>query len=333
MVRQSAQKSFTARFAPLPLAVSMAAAGMFSGMFSPDALAICSGSPVVNCTGLTVGLVNSTSNLTVNVQSGAVIYPGVVDALNAVSLTGTGITLNNSGTIDPSLLPGLASLASGVNISNAAGSTVTVNNLAGGQIMGTSGLLGANLLGLGGIGLVVQNGAGGTTTLTNSGLISGSPLLSAAVLPEDIAVIALRGGARNVLVNNGTITGRVAMQASTLGNVFTNNATGVVNGSINLGAGSGANTFNAVTGSVMGAGSGVGVDLGVLGGLGINFVPAGIVNGGTANNGNILNLRNTTASGLTGVGTIDGSKYLNFNNLNVQSGTWTLKNKALSTKP
>lgn len=287
----------------------------------------------VSCTGVTIGLVSSTSNLTVNVQNGAQIYPGVVDAVNSVSLTGTGVTVNNGGRIDPSLLPGLVSLASGLNISNNAGSTVTVNNLASGQIMGTSTLLGANLLNLGGVGLVVQNGAGGTTTVNNTGLISGTPLLSAAILAEDIPVIALRGGARNVLTNNlgANITGRVAMQASTLGNVFTN--VGTVTGSINLGAGSGANTFNAVTGSVVSGGAGVGVDLGVLGGLGIAYVPAGIVNGGTLNNGNTLNLMNAIGggSGVTGSGALNGTQYVNFNNLVVSSGTWTLTNQLFKT--
>ncbi|MDI9853846.1 autotransporter-associated beta strand repeat-containing protein [Comamonas sp. 17RB] len=276
---------------------------------------------------MTIGLVSSTSNLTVNVQNGAQIYPGVVDVVNAVSLTGTGITVNNAGRIDPSLLPGLASLASGLNLSNAAGSTVTVNNLASGQIMGTSSQLGVNLLGLGGIGLVVQNGAGGVTTVTNTGLISGTAILSAPVLAEDIPVMALRGGAKNVVTNNGTIIGRVAMQASSAGNVFTN--VGTVNGSIHLGAGSGANTFNAVTGSSVSAGAGVGVDLGVLGGLGIAYAPAGVVNAGTLNNGNTLNLVNAIGggSGTAGSGVIDGSKYINFNKLNVQSGTWTMTNQ------
>lgn len=323
-------KAFTAHFAPLPLAVSMAAAGMVSGFFSPQAQALCTtvGS-TISCTGITVGLVTSTSGLTVNVQNGAQIYPGVIDTVNAVSLTGTGITVNNAGRIDPLLLPGLVSLASGLNLSNAAGSTVLVNNLSTGQIMGTSSLLSANLLGLGGIGLVVQNGAGGTTTVNNTGLISGTALLGAAVLPEDMPVIALRGGARNVLTNNasGMITGRVAMQASAAGNTFTN--AGTVTGSINLGAGAGANTFNAVTGSVMNAGAGVGIDLGVLGGLGLAYAPAGIVNGGTSNNGNTLNLQNAIGggSGASGAGTIDGSKYINFSKLNVTSGTWSLTNQ------
>ncbi|NNJ18950.1 hypothetical protein CSV86_029480 [Pseudomonas putida CSV86] len=105
MDRRFAKKTFTARFAPLPLAVSMAAAGMVSGFFSPQAQALCTtvGS-TISCTGITVGLVTSTSGLTVNVQNGAQIYPGVIDAVNAVSLTGTGTTVNNAGRIDPSLL-------------------------------------------------------------------------------------------------------------------------------------------------------------------------------------------------------------------------------------
>ncbi len=321
------------------LAIRMVAAGMISGLFSPQAQALCTtDGSTVSCTGVTVGLVSSTSNLTANVQNGAQIFPGVVDQINSVSLTGTGVTVNNGGRIDPSLLPDLVSLASGLNISNNAGSTVTVNNLASGQIMGTSTLLGANLLNLGGVGLVVQNGAGGTTTVNNSGLISGTPLLGASILAEDIAVIALRGGARNMLTNNagGIITGRVAMQASTLGNTFTN--AGTVTGSINLGAGLGANTFNAVTGSLVSGGAGVGIDLGVLGGLGIAYVPTGIVNGGTLNNGNTLNLMNAIGggSGINGAGTINGTQYVNFNNLVVNSGTWTLTNplfKSGTTSP
>ncbi|MBV7417284.1 autotransporter domain-containing protein [Comamonas sp. CMM03] len=305
-----------------------------ASMAATPAHALCTTvGPTISCTGITVGLVSSISNLTVNVQNGAQIYPGVVDAVNAVSLIGTGTTVNNGGRIDPSLLPGLVSLASGLNLSNAAGSTVTVNNLASGQIMGTSTLLGANLLNLGGVGLVVQNGAGGTTTVNNTGLISGTPLLNAAVLAEDIPVVALRGGARNALTNNagGTITGRVAMQASTLGNVFTN--AGTVTGSVNLGAGSGANTFNAVTGSVFSGGAGVGVDLGVLGGLGIAYAPTGVVNAGTLNNGNTLNLMNAIGggSGINGSGTINGTQYVNFNNLVASSGTWTLTNQLFKT--
>jgi len=314
--------------------VASAIAIVCGGVAATPAHALCTTvGATVSCTGLTIGLVSSTSNLTVNVQNGAQIYPGVVDAVNSVSLTGTGVTVNNAGRIDPSLLPGLVSLSSGLNISNAAGSTVTVNNLASGQIMGTSTLLGANLLNLGGVGLVVQNGAGGTTTVNNTGLISGTPLLGAAVLPEDIAVVALRGGARNVMTNNagGTITGRVAMQGSTLGNVFTN--VGTVTGSVNLGAGSGANTFNAVTGSVFSGGAGVGVDLGVLGGLGIAYAPAGVVNAGTLNNGNTLNLMNAIGggSGTNGSGTVNGTQYVNFNNLAVSSGTWTLTNQLFKT--
>src|SRR5690606_20387309 len=80
-------------------------------------------------------------------------------------------------------------------------------------------------------------------------------------------------------------------------------------------------------------GAGVGVDLGVLGGLGIAYVPAGIVNGGTINNGNTLNLMNAIGggSGTNGSGSINGTQYVNFNNLVVSSGSWTLTNQLFKT--
>ncbi|WP_225561172.1 autotransporter outer membrane beta-barrel domain-containing protein [Comamonas sp. CMM02] len=206
---------------------------------------------------------------------------------------------------------------------NANNSIVVVTNNNTGVIRGTSGLLGASLVGLTGIGLSVQNGAAGTTTITNNGIIEGMPLVGTTIPASDIPVIALWGGGKGVFTNNGTITGRVAMQGTSTGNVFTN--TNTLSGSLSLGTGGGANRFNAITGSLVSAGGGVGVALPVLG-LTIGFAGAGIVDGGTANNGNTLALQNAVGggSGTGGTGTINGNNYLNFSNLIVDSGTWSL---------
>ncbi len=295
------------------------------------------------CSDATVGnRASSISNLTFEVLGGATITP-TMTGTPVVNLTGTGITFNNSGRVDPALLIGLSEATTGVRISNAAGSTVTVHNLASGVLKGSSGTLPVgNLDNLVGNALVIENGAEGTSTVNNSGFIGGTAVVGAAVPAEDMAVVAMRGGARNRMTNNasGVITGRIAMQASTQGNTFTN--AGTVNGSINLGTGtvgvSGANTFDAITGSLVSAGAGVGVELGVLGGLGIAYAPAGIVNGGLINNGNTLNLMNAIGggSGTNGSGTINGTNYINFNNLVVSSGTWTMTNplfKSGTTSP
>lgn len=275
----------------------------------------------INCTGTTVGLTTGVNNLTVNVANGAVINAPLLGT--AINLTGNNARLTNSGLIDPSLLGTVSGLTTGVAMGNANNSIVVVTNNNTGVIRGTSGLLGASLVGLTGIGLSVQNGAAGTTTITNNGIIEGIPLVGTSILAADIPVIALWGGGKGVFTNNGTITGRVAMQGTSTGNVFTN--TGILSGSLSLGTGGGANRFNAITGSLVSAGGGVGIALPVLG-LTIGFAGAGIVDGGTLNNGNTLALQNAVGggSGTGGTGTINGNNYRNFSKLIVDSGTWSL---------
>ncbi|MGM3213733.1 hypothetical protein ACS229_28870, partial [Klebsiella pneumoniae] len=79
-----------------------------------------------------------TSGLTLNIASGAVFSVPPLLGGNAVTLTGSTTTVNNAGTIDPSLTGGLSLAAAGLVVGNntAGGSTITVNNETGGQIKG-----------------------------------------------------------------------------------------------------------------------------------------------------------------------------------------------------
>jgi len=305
-------------------------------MAATPAHAVCTatGGILTNCSGATVGnQASATSNLTFNVMTGATITP-TLPGMPVVSLTGTGITVNNSGRIDPALLAGLSVLTTGLNVSNAAGSTVTVRNLSTGNLRGSSLALPGGLLGsLAGNAVIIENGANGSSTFQNSGTVGSNVLLGISVPLEDVPVIAMRGGARNVLTNTstGTITGRVAMQAvyiGSLGNTFTNN--GTINGSVNLGVGGLSNSFYAGTGSSVNKGSGVALDLAGIISLGITYAATGFVNGGTLNNGNTLYLQLNPDAGQPDTGSINGSNYLNFNNLVVTGGTWSLTNQLFS---
>lgn len=281
----------------------------------------------MTCTGTTVGLTTSVNTLTVNVESGAVMQAPISGT--AMNLTGNDLRLNNWGLIDPSRGGSASSLTSGVVIDSANSSTVWVTNNASGVIHGTSGSMGTHMPGLTGIGLNVRNGADGVTTVVNNGTIEGKPLLGIYLVTSDIPVIALWGGAQSVFTNSGTINGRVAMEGSSAGNLFTN--VGLLNGSLSLGTDGGANRFNAITGSNVLDGRGVGVSLPVLG-MAMGFAGAGIVDGGSADNGNTLALQNAVGggSGTAGLGYIKGSNYLHFSNLIVDSGTWLLSGELFS---
>lgn len=94
----------------------------------------------VTCTGL-AGIGNSfassANNLTINVAAGTQMTAGLLGG-TAVALGGTNATLNNAGTIDPSILGLLSVLGTGVTMGNASSTAVTANNLAGGAIYGTA---------------------------------------------------------------------------------------------------------------------------------------------------------------------------------------------------
>ncbi|MFJ3483579.1 autotransporter-associated beta strand repeat-containing protein [Pseudomonas sp. NPDC090202] len=176
--------------------------------------------------------------------------------------------------------------------------------------------------------LNVQNGAGGTTNIFNAGTISSNGLLGITLLGGDAPLIAAWGGAQVNMVNTATgkIIGRVAFERSNGGNTFIN--AGEIVGSVSMGQSS-TNTFTAVTGSSVSSGGGVGVALGNLLGLNLGFAATGIVDGGAGGN-NTLVLRNSGNSGSTGTGTISSANYINFNNLTLNSGTWTLQGPVVS---
>ncbi|WP_201314939.1 autotransporter-associated beta strand repeat-containing protein [Dyella sp. EPa41] len=286
---------------------------------------------IVTCSGaanpLAPSYASSADNLTVNVFPGG--STGVLLGLGgtAMSLTGNGTTLTNSGAIDPSLLGLLSLLSSGTVIGNPnlgtaiPGSTVQVTNQ--GIMYGTTGLLGLNLPDLTGMALSVRNGGGGTTTINNSGTIGSSALLGVSLLGSDAPVVAAYGGAQINFTNTGTITGRTAFESSATGNTFIN--AGTISGSVSMGTNS-TNAFTAVTGSDVNAGGSLGLNpLGVLG-INLSFAPTGQIDGGAGGN-NTLVLQNVAAgpgSGASGTGFASSGTYVNFQNLVVNSGTWTL---------
>ncbi|BDU21916.1 hypothetical protein DYGSA30_33730 [Dyella sp. GSA-30] len=254
-----------------------------------------------------------------------------------MSLTGNNVTFNNAGTVDPSLLGLLGLLSSGTFIGNGNASTVNVNNAATGVMNGTSGLLGVSINGLTGMALAVQNGTGGVTNIRNDGSIGSNALLGISLIPSDAPVSAVYGGGSVNFVNTGTITGRVAFQASAtpgLGNTFANS--GTINGGVSMGAGS-TNTFTAVSGSSVNLAGGIGLDLNVLGlvGVTLGFAPTGVVDGGAGGN-NTLVLQNVLPTSGTGTGTggavttLSSGTYINFQHLLVNSGTWNLQGPLVS---
>ncbi|MGO4391388.1 autotransporter-associated beta strand repeat-containing protein [Variovorax sp. M-6] len=295
----------------------------------------------VTCTGaaniLAPSYATSANNVTVNVQSGA--SAGVLLGLGgtAMSLTGNNVTLNNAGTIDPSLLGLLSLLSSGTVVGNGNASTVTIHNSPTGVMNGTSGLMGVSINGLTGMALAVQNGTGGVTNIRNDGSIGANALLGLSMIPSDMPVVASYGGGQTSFVNTGTITGRVAFQAAGtpgLGHWFANS--GTINGGVSMGAGS-TNTFTAVSGSSVNLAGGIGLDLNVVGLVGatISFAPTGVVDGGAGGN-NTLVLQNVLPTSGTGTGTggalttLSSGTYINFQHLKVNSGTWNLQGPLVS---
>ena len=286
--------------------------------------AACTTGTTIVCTGVSLGsnVNTSASGVTTTVNSGAIVSGPTLSlgTRPAVNMTGSNVTLNNSGTIDPSLLLGIGLGATGVTLGNTGNAgSVVVNNYAGGDIKGS----GIDVLGVvtavNGVALnLVGNGAS-TITVNNSGLIEpGLGLLSDRFTSP---VIAAYGGAPVNFTNNptGVINGRVGFGTSATGNRFYN--AGTILGSVNMGANS-TNQFTAVTGSTVGQGGlAVGVDLGIAS-LNLNFARLGIIDGG-ANGNNTLVLQNGANSGATGTGTASADVYKNFSNLTVNSGTWT----------
>lgn len=270
----------------------------------------------VSCSGaanpLAPSYANGANNLNVTVNPGGSVGVLLGVGGNAMTLTGSNLTVINNGGIDPVLLgTGLGVVSSGVVMGNAAASTQTFTN--NGALGGSTGFS----VGLNGMALAVQNGTGGTTNITNTGTMSTSGVIGATLLGPDAGVLAAYGGAQINVDNSGMITGRVALGSSAGGNTFTNS--GTVNGSVSLGANS-ANQFIATTGSSVNAAGGTAseVNLGI-GATTINFAATGMVDGGAGGNNTL-----TLQQGVAAVGTIDNTRYLNFNHLDVQSGVWSL---------
>lgn len=316
---------------PLGVCVLAALIGMSSVVAVPAAQAACTpGAPVngavVTCVGaanpLAPSYASAANDLTVNVQGGASIGVLLGVGGTALQLTGNNVTLNNAGNIDPSLLGLISLLSSGTVVGNATASQVTVNNLAGGRMYGTGALANVSLADFTGLALRATSASTGTVAINNAGTIGGQPLVGVSLLGSDIPVVAVSGGGRVNMVNSGTISGRVAFQASTAGNGFVN--AGAIDGSVSMGANS-TNTFTAVTGSSF-TGSGGALELLGPGGL-LYFAPTGVVDGGRGGN-NTLALQNPGNAGASGAGILDRNRYINFNRLQVGSGTWTLNGTA-----
>ncbi|KAG1219540.1 hypothetical protein G6F35_007406 [Rhizopus arrhizus] len=154
--------------------------------------------------------------------------------------------------------------------------------------------------------------------------------MAQSVEAADAPVVAISGGGKVTMTNtiNGTITGRVAFDASAAGNEFTN--AGQIVGGVSLGAGKGANRFNAITGSWVTKGAGTAPAISVQNST-MEFAAAGVVDGG-AGGGNTLALQNAIGggTGTAGLGTVANANYVNFSNLIVNSGTWNLAGPVLT---
>ncbi|SEK11803.1 autotransporter domain-containing protein [Achromobacter sp. NFACC18-2] len=274
---------------------------------------------------------------TVTVQQGATV--GVIPGAGgtAMNLTGSTVTLTNSGWIDPTILGPSSVVAAGVAIGNGSVNTLSIVNTATGTI---GGLVGGepSLPDLSSMAIAVHNGAGGTTRLSNAGLIRSSPRTGLIVAGADMPVIAAYGGGQVMFENlsSGTIIGRIALEevgTPGLGHSFAN--AGLILGGVSLGQG-GNNTFTAVSGSsVLRASGNATADLPVSTEPGLNFAPPGTVDGGAGAN-NTLVLQSVLPSAGTGAGTpgaattISGDQYINFDNLVVNSGTWDLTGSTLA---
>ena len=105
--------------------------------------------------------------------------------------------------------------SSGVAITSNAISTHTITNRAGGIISGVSGDYAPLLTDLTGLALAARNNASGVTKITNEagGSIQAEVIDNILRTGQDAPVIATYGGGQAQIINNGSIVGRIAMQA------------------------------------------------------------------------------------------------------------------------
>ncbi|MHA6197227.1 autotransporter-associated beta strand repeat-containing protein [Pseudomonas wadenswilerensis] len=317
----------------LSLAIGLAALGAMASFTSMPAFAACSPTfptdgSTVTCSGTAQSYWAVGNNIIVDILAGATIS-SLSPTLGAPALmvSGTNLTVNNSGLIDPtSGGPAFTQAATGLKVAGTGATNLTITNNANSFINGVSGDLSSGLVSLSGMAIEVTNPVTGLTSITNNGSIGSSQLSGATEVAEARPVIAVSGGGSVYFVNTGSIVGRIAFEGSTAGNTFTNS--GTVVGSVSLGANS-SNRFISVTGSVLSAGISSAGALSGPSGSNLEFAPVGTIDGG-ANGNNTLTLRNPVNSGTAGSGTISSAVYTNFSNLVVQSGTWSITGALLS---
>ncbi|WP_031373028.1 autotransporter domain-containing protein [Lysobacter antibioticus] len=306
-------------------------------MFAGQARAACTPAvptdgATVSCTGVPILLppnpnsfLSNANNLDVTVQAGAIM--STLPGGTAMTFGGNGLTLNNLGAIDANAAGSLVlarALAVGNLVAPASGNVV-INNQ--GSIEGTF----DGTFGLGGTAMLVANT--GTTAITNSGSIGMSAL--GLFDPVNSVAVAIYGGGNVNFTNTGTITGRVAFSSpGSGGNVFVN--AGTINGSVSLGTTLSNDTFIAVTGSSLGNPliplPPVTVPTPSVPPSFLTFAATGTVDAGVGGLDTLV-LQNTVAgpgSGSGGSGSISALQYLNFENLTVNSGTWTLSGAVVS---
>jgi fibronectin-binding autotransporter adhesin len=317
------------RLAPLCKGISLAFATTLIGLASQQALADCTPNPppvvgtAVFCTGGTTfgnAFSSTVDFLRVNVSNGATVAPLNSAPTTAMSLTGNGISLTNAGLIDPSGLGSPNALVKGVIVGNGNASSLIITNVSPGRIYGTYDAASVVSGDLSGLALDIRNGAGGTTTITNNAIIGGKPLtgVSPTVSPFDAAILASSGLGNTNLTNaaGASIQGRIGLSGTS--NILTNN--GQILGSVYMGNGN--DTFVADTASsVSSSGTGTAVQVtDAFGGVGtINFAAAGIVDGGAGTD--TLTLKSNAGNDSS---TASAAQYINFENLNITGGTWSL---------
>ena len=203
---------------------------------------------------------STAGDVAITVMPGATVGVLTNNGGTAMNLTGSTVTLTNSGWIDPTVLGPSSVVAAGVAMGNGSANTLSIVNTATGTIGGV--VAGdPSLPDLSSMAIAIHNGAGGTTRLSNAGLIRSSPRTGLIVAGADMPVIAAYGGGQVMFENlsSGTIIGRIALaEVGTpgLGHSFTN--AGTIVGGISFGQGSN-NTFTAVSGSTVLRGSGTAV--------------------------------------------------------------------------
>lgn len=296
--------------------------------------ALCTG-PIssVVCSGpadpVSPNLSSSADFFNVNVSPGASLGVRQNTPGTAMLLIGSNASVINFGTIDANLYGSTSATSGGLMVGNTSSSSPTIHNAETGTIRGTAGS-DVTLPDLRRMAVNVQNGTGGVTRVTNAGVINSTPIAGVLVSGADAPVVALHGGAQVEFVNTGIIVGRIGLeQARTTGQGHSFVNAGTILGGVSLGLG-GNNTFTAVSGSAVTRSDGSATaDQTVTSVPDLRFAPPGVVNGGAGVN-NTLVLQSVPPSQGTGNGsmgsptTISGDAYINFQNLRVNSGTWTL---------